>query len=91
MPVRQPTCSSGRPHLVAGRLHCGREEIRTPDPLTANQVLSQLSYAPVQGILIVSQTAMCVNFARELKGEKKVVHKQESGQGHRIVPDTGWG
>ena len=27
----------------------GDEEVRTPDPLRAKQVLSQLSYTPVQG------------------------------------------
>ena len=30
-------------------LNGGDEEIRTPDPLLARQVLSQLSYAPVMG------------------------------------------
>ena len=29
----------------------GDEEIRTPDPLLARQVLSQLSYAPMMGPL----------------------------------------
>ena len=28
----------------------GREEIRTPDPLLAKQVLSQLSYTPTEGV-----------------------------------------
>ena len=32
-------------------LNGGDEEIRTPDPLLARQVLSQLSYAPVMGSL----------------------------------------
>ena len=30
-------------------LNGGDEEIRTPDPLLARQVLSQLSYAPIMG------------------------------------------
>ena len=29
--------------------HSGDKGIRTPDPLLARQVLSQLSYAPVMG------------------------------------------
>ena len=33
----------------------GDEEIRTPDPLLAKQVLSQLSYAPSQGSLKTKQ------------------------------------
>ena len=32
-------------------LNGGDEEIRTPDPLLARQVLSQLSYAPITGQL----------------------------------------
>ena len=34
--------------------HGGDEEIRTPDPLLARQVLSQLSYAPMSGYALVS-------------------------------------
>ena len=30
--------------------HSGDEGIRTPDPLLARQVLSQLSYTPIYGI-----------------------------------------
>ena len=35
-------------------LNGGDEEIRTPDPLLARQVLSQLSYAPMSGYAFVS-------------------------------------
>ena len=35
-------------------LNGGDEEIRTPDPLLARQVLSQLSYAPMSGYALVS-------------------------------------
>ena len=35
--------------LVAPSPLGGDEEVRTPDPLRAKQVLSQLSYTPVQG------------------------------------------
>ena len=31
----------------------GREGIRTPDPLLAKQVLSQLSYTPTVGLLLI--------------------------------------
>ncbi len=31
----------------------GREEIRTPDPLLAKQVLSQLSYTPTVGVTLI--------------------------------------
>jgi hypothetical protein len=31
----------------------GREEIRTPDPLLAKQVLSQLSYTPAVGLTLI--------------------------------------
>ena len=31
----------------------GREEIRTPDPLLAKQVLSQLSYTPSEETLLI--------------------------------------
>jgi hypothetical protein len=31
----------------------GREEIRTPDPLLAKQVLSQLSYTPTAGVTFI--------------------------------------
>ena len=34
--------------------HGGDEEIRTPDPLLARQVLSQLSYTPVPLVLSFS-------------------------------------
>ena len=34
-------------------LHSGDEGIRTPDPLLARQVLSQLSYTPI-GVLLYS-------------------------------------
>ena len=33
----------------------GDKEIRTPDPLLARQVLSQLSYTPKNGIHLLSQ------------------------------------
>ena len=32
----------------------GDEEVRTPDPLLANQVLSQLSYTPIALLLLFS-------------------------------------
>jgi hypothetical protein len=32
------------------RLGCGAREVRTPDPLRARQVLSQLSYGPLLGL-----------------------------------------
>ena len=32
------------------KLHGGDEEIRTPDPLLARQVLSQLSYTPINNL-----------------------------------------
>lgn len=35
-------------------LNGGDEEIRTPDPLLARQVLSQLSYAPMSGYALFS-------------------------------------
>ena len=35
-------------------IYGGDEEIRTPDPLLARQVLSQLSYAPMSGYALVS-------------------------------------
>ena len=35
-------------------LNGGDEEIRTPDPLLARQVLSQLSYTPIVGYLSFS-------------------------------------
>ena len=35
-------------------IYGGDEEIRTPDPLLARQVLSQLSYAPMSGYAFVS-------------------------------------
>ena len=39
------------PHsFPCGFRHGGDEEDRTPDPLLAKQVLSQLSYTPIQGI-----------------------------------------
>ena len=36
------------------KCHGGDEEIRTPDPLLARQVLSQLSYTPIVGYLSFS-------------------------------------
>ena len=35
--------------LIQSRLYGGDEGIRTPDPLRARQVLSQLSYTPISG------------------------------------------
>ena len=35
------------------KCHGGDEEIRTPDPLLARQVLSQLSYTPKLGLKVV--------------------------------------
>ena len=36
----------------------GDEENRTPDPLLARQVLSQLSYTPIKGCLLVHPFAI---------------------------------
>ena len=38
-----------RSHLASSARVGGAEEIRTPDPLPAKQVLFQLSYDPVKG------------------------------------------
>ena len=51
---RAPTSRTGglpgklRCYLVEVNMFGGREGIRTPDPLLAKQVLSQLSYTPTQ-------------------------------------------
>src|SRR5208283_1416596 len=42
--------SPGRTPQVVG----GREGIRTPDPLLAKQVLSQLSYTPIVSVILLS-------------------------------------
>ena len=39
--------------------HGGDEEDRTPDPLRARQVLSQLSYTPMFGFPSVFQASFC--------------------------------
>jgi hypothetical protein len=44
--VDQTEMASGRVPQVLGNVG-GREGIRTPDPLLAKQVLSQLSYTPI--------------------------------------------
>ena len=36
-------------HLSYAPMYGGDEEVRTPDPLRARQVLSQLSYTPISG------------------------------------------
>ena len=42
----------GQTHVVrALKANGGDEENRTPDPLLARQVLSQLSYAPIRKLL----------------------------------------
>ena len=38
-------------------IYGGDEEIRTPDPLLARQVLSQLSYAPMSTFLFLSASS----------------------------------
>jgi hypothetical protein len=43
--------SPGSPQAGDG----GAEEARTPDPLLAKEVLSQLSYGPVSGLLVVGR------------------------------------
>ena len=42
--VRSNHLSYKPPHIL---IYGGDEEIRTPDPLLARQVLSQLSYTPI--------------------------------------------
>ena len=37
-------------HLSYAPMYGGDEEVRTPDPLRARQVLSQLSYTPILNI-----------------------------------------
>ena len=44
------------------RIDGGDEEDRTPDPLLAKQVLSQLSYTPIQGIRFHLMTLFQVPF-----------------------------
>ena len=39
-------------HPVAQSTNGGDEEDRTPDPLRARQVLSQLSYTPIRDLLL---------------------------------------
>jgi hypothetical protein len=40
-------------NLDFARKNGGREGIRTPDPLLAKQVLSQLSYTPTAGVTFI--------------------------------------
>lgn len=45
----------------------GDKEIRTPDPLNANQVLYQLSYIPVVFLVMMKVRLNCVLLASELR------------------------
>ena len=53
----------------------GDEEDRTPDPLRARQVLSQLSYTPVSWVLLPAASALPSAFesplSRTLKTEQQ--------------------
>ena len=52
------------------KCHGGDEEIRSPDPLLARQVLSQLSYTPVSpGLNLLLEIPLCLqgSFPHRLK------------------------
>ncbi len=54
MAARREVPSTRRHHLFPG----GDERIRTADPLLARQVLSQLSYTPGFGSLVVGRLSL---------------------------------
>ena len=53
-------------YYIHNILNGGDEENRTPDPLLARQVLSQLSYAPMYGYVLKCLESLC----RSLKTEQ---------------------
>ena len=59
---------------VQTRLPGGDEEVRTPDPLRARQVLSQLSYTPIHGMASV----FCSEVSAELALNRALKIKQYS-------------
>ena len=61
--VRSNHLSYKPPHIF---IYGGDEEIRTPDPLLARQVLSQLSYIPVDLASTCSPTPSPVQYHRPL-------------------------
>ena len=48
-------------YYIHNILNGGDEENRTPDPLLARQVLSQLSYAPMSGYALFSIILFIIN------------------------------
>jgi hypothetical protein len=56
----------------------GPEGARTPDPLVANQVLSQLSYRPAQSLLFI------------VTGNLEIVKTAAERHGKASLISTGW-
>lgn len=50
-------------HAENAKIIGGDEGIRTPDPLVANEVLSQLSHAPTAKIIIAHVPRKCRGFS----------------------------
>ena len=59
---------SYEPILMKNLNNGGDEEIRTPDPLLARQVLSQLSYTPIIGESSVSLMGLSSGFRPQILG-----------------------
>ena len=53
-------------HLSYAPMYGGDEEVRTPDPLRARQVLSQLSYTPKFGDKLSPQTRTTLSLVNKL-------------------------
>ena len=65
----------------------GAEEVRTPDPLVANQVLSQLSYSHA----VLSHSLRPVENVRKAQDPNDLLPVEDRGSGHSRLghqPDT---
>ena len=72
-------------HLSYEPTSGGDEEVRTPDPLRARQVLSQLSYTPIHGMASV----LCFEVSAELALNRALKIKQYSQTLQIPVPAIG--
>jgi hypothetical protein len=60
-------------------LRCGGEGTRTHDPLVANQVLYQLSYAPGMTLKFMTDAALPAGRARDVRSATRIsVHRYDA-------------
>ena len=75
--------------LEANQKFGGREEIRTPDPLLAKQVLSQLSYTPTAGTPIDFKAFVTVRKQRLQRGFPNGITATPAGVLESIIQRIG--